>query len=358
MKLEFYDGFSWYSVATENYVDNKVFNINSNTTGSLSISRLSGYPASSNAFLRGDGVWILPYINNLNISDDVSFANNRIINLANPINGQDAVTKNYADTFTLSPSRISGYPANSSYFLRGDGAWATPSGVGSLSSNSINVNTDGGNTNWLRRNINTTTGTQVYGLTSTSYILENSLGESAGIGFDGSTDTCTIWTAGDGGTILNIQDEDSPNTRIAYVASETGAWTVVSSEKRKHSIRNKANNNVLERFMNLSVKTYGYKYKTEEDSTEKKKTRVEKKSNKMATGLILEEVFKIFPNCLPGYYNKLFQDKKDKSLVFEKEISSPENSGIDYNVLTCYFIMAFQELAKKVEFLEQKLEKD
>jgi hypothetical protein len=44
-------------------------------------------------------------------------------------------------------------------------------------------------------------------------------------------------------------------------------------------------------------------------------------------------------------------------LKLEKEINNIKNAGIDYNTLTCYFIMAFQELAKKVEFLERKFEK-
>jgi hypothetical protein len=57
MKLEFFDGTSWYSVASENFVNTKVFDINSNTSGQLNINRLNGYPASSSLYLRGDGVW-------------------------------------------------------------------------------------------------------------------------------------------------------------------------------------------------------------------------------------------------------------------------------------------------------------
>ena len=36
--------------------------------GTVPIENLSGYPSSSNAFLRGDGTWTLPYINNLLIN--------------------------------------------------------------------------------------------------------------------------------------------------------------------------------------------------------------------------------------------------------------------------------------------------
>lgn len=43
--------------AIKSYVDNKIFDLTSNTSGELNISRLSGYPANSNLFLRGDGQW-------------------------------------------------------------------------------------------------------------------------------------------------------------------------------------------------------------------------------------------------------------------------------------------------------------
>jgi len=294
----------------------------------IPINNLANYPSNTSLFLRGDGTW----------------------------NSIPTIDINNGTTNQLSISRLSGYPFNSTLFLRGDGQWATAGGgSASFSSNSINVNTDGGSTNWLRRNINTVSGVQVYGLTSTSYILESSNGESAGIGFDGSQDACTIWTAGDSGSYLNVQDEDTSNSRAAYVATN-GAWTTVSSQKRKHSIKEKNNNKVLERFLKLSVKSYGYKYEIREDHTEKQKRRIEKKLNKMATGLILEELFAVFPNCIPDYYNKLFENKRNKDLILEEEIKNPENSGIDYNTLMCYFIMAFQEYVNKTDKLILELQ--
>lgn len=263
------------------------------------------------------------------LMSSLAMNNNYITGLPNPLNNQDAATKFYVDN------------------------------SGGLASNTINVNTTGGLTNWLRRSINTTTGIQVFGLTSTSYILESNNGESAGIGFDGTTDTATIWTAGDSGWYLNIQDEDSTNSRMAYVAN-TGVWTVVSSSKRKHSIKEKRNNNILDRFLQLSVKTYGYKYDDSKNFSEKKKARIEHKTNKMATGLVLEELFNIFPNCIPDYYNELFQ-KKDysKKIELENEVKDTANCGIDYNTLLCYFIMAFQEFVQKTNktILELKGEK-
>lgn len=253
----------------------------------------------------------------ISVLNSLAMGTNSITGLANPVNNQDAATKFYVDN------------------------------SGGLASNTINVNTSGGATNWLRRSINTVTSTQVFGLTASSYILESSNGESAGIGFDGGTDTCTIWTAGDSGWYLNIQDEDITNSRMAYVAN-TGVWTVVSSAKRKHSIKEKTNNNILDRFLKLSVKTYGYKYDDSKNFSEKKKARIERKTNKMATGLVLEELFDIFPNCIPDYYNELFQEKDyNKKIDLAKEVKDTANCGIDYNTLLCYFIIAFQEFVQK-----------
>ena len=105
---------------------------------------------------------------------------------------------------------------------------------------------------------------------------------------------------------------------------------------------------MLDRFLQLSVKSYGYKYSVPKEASKKTLNRINKKTNKMQIGLILEELFAVFPNCIPDYYNELFQAKSSKSdLNLEKEIKDISNSGIDYNVLLCYFIMAFQEYIGK-----------
>jgi hypothetical protein len=257
------------------------------------------------------------------IRANLDMNNNRISNVLDPVSTQDTATKNYVDTQI--------------------------STIDALSSNEINVNTDGGTNNWLRRANVTRTGTTIYGLSSStsSFLLENNSVESAGIGVSGSSDACTIWTAGDSGSFLNIQDEDGSNTRVAYV-NTSGSWIQVSSRSRKHSIKDKTNNNVLDRFLQLSVKSYGYKYSVPEDVSTKTLSRINKKTNKMQIGLILEELFEVFPNCIPDYYNSLFKDKSSKeNLNLKEEIKDISNSGIDYNVLLCYFIMAFQEYINK-----------
>lgn len=55
-KFEYWDGL-WRQVASESYVDSKIFDINNNTSGSLNINRLQNFPNSNSVFLRGDGLW-------------------------------------------------------------------------------------------------------------------------------------------------------------------------------------------------------------------------------------------------------------------------------------------------------------
>jgi hypothetical protein len=58
--LEFWDGSVWQTIATQSYVNSYTFNINTNTTGSLNINRLSGYPANAALYLNGNGGWSDP----------------------------------------------------------------------------------------------------------------------------------------------------------------------------------------------------------------------------------------------------------------------------------------------------------
>lgn len=55
--LEFWDGSAWQTVATQSYVNSYIFNINTNTTGSLNINRIQDYPSNANQVLFGNGTW-------------------------------------------------------------------------------------------------------------------------------------------------------------------------------------------------------------------------------------------------------------------------------------------------------------
>jgi hypothetical protein len=123
---------------------------------------------------------------------------------------------------------------------------------------------------FLKINNTTQSGVIIYGMDSNSVIVENMNGEAAGFGANGSGDNFTIYTAGDGGTICNFQDEDSSNTRLSYINS-SGVLVSASTKTRKHSIKQKNNNNILERIMKVKICSYGYKYEFNNDDTEKKR---------------------------------------------------------------------------------------
>ena len=374
--------------------------------GTVPINKLASYPSSSSRFLRGDGSWQIPIFNitlpynlytsainnnsfkihnsnssatatgftvvNQNTSRGVEFGMNNSTNegyvfcdstvaLKFGTNGTSRLSISAAGVFNFYSNRLtSTYTASSSYDLTNklyvDNKVATAGG-GIQDSATISVNTKASgviypDNNYLRRSYTTLTNVQIYGLgtSSNSFMLENRNGESAGIAFNGGNDCATIWTAGDSGSYLNIQDEDSSNSRLAYV-NTSGSWIVVSSKQNKHSICDKANNNVLDRFLNLSVKSYGLTY-------DKKNKRTEKKSNKMNIGFVLEDLFEVFPNCIDGYYNKLGNKKSNKNLKLEDEVEDVKNSGVNYNNVLCYLTIAFQEYVTKTNNEIDNLKKE
>jgi hypothetical protein len=114
--------------ANKGYIDGKTWTISQITdyttatnsliaTATISPSQLTAYPGTTTTYLRGDGTW-----NNFNaaataISLDqfsppatsVNLNNQKIINLLDPTLTQDAATKNYVDTRTITLSgRVTG----------------------------------------------------------------------------------------------------------------------------------------------------------------------------------------------------------------------------------------------------------
>lgn len=227
-------------------------------------------------------------------------------------------------------------------------------GGGINTSDTISVNT--GAYNYLRKGNITLTNIQIFGMSTNSFNLESNKGESSGISCDCDSDGITLYTPFDVNGV-SIQDEDSNNSRIAYINSG-GSFITTSTRTRKHSIKEKNNNNVLERIMKLKVKSYGYKYEFNENDNDKKRQRMINKSKKQQLGLILEEVYDIFPNIVDKYDNslddKLIDDEniKDKNITFKnkpkiEEIDDIRNQGLDYGKLNLYLLMAFQQYVKE-----------
>jgi hypothetical protein len=115
-KFEYWDG-AWRVVASESYVDSKVFDINSNTSGSLNINRLQNFPSSNSVFLRGDGTWAIPtativlpyniYTSALNNTDfRIYNSNNSSTSTAFSVYNQNT---GYGVEFGLNNSTLEGY---------------------------------------------------------------------------------------------------------------------------------------------------------------------------------------------------------------------------------------------------------
>jgi len=116
MKLEFFDGISWYSVATENFVNAKVFDINSNTSGQLNINRLNGYPANPSLYLNGNGGWSDPLQITVNAATyGLTINNTNASSTATGVNTQNNGI--YTSQFGYNSSTGSGYVWSSSALL-------------------------------------------------------------------------------------------------------------------------------------------------------------------------------------------------------------------------------------------------
>lgn len=112
-------------------------------TGSLPINRLASYPGSSASFLRGDGTWNLPYINNLNISSSLNLASYGLITsgnvsattaslIANNLASYNSTTITVSSPLLVSDS--GGYSVSGSYgYLNSSGSVGTASSSGTYS---------------------------------------------------------------------------------------------------------------------------------------------------------------------------------------------------------------------------------
>lgn len=116
------------------------------------------------------------------LSSTLDMGSNQINNLASPLLPNDGVNKNYADTSTITPSRISNYPTNSNLFLNGLGNWTAPS-----FSNLITTNL-----NTYDLTINNTNTSAI----ATDLLIQNNGVNGVAFGFNNSTNEAYVWAYG------------------------------------------------------------------------------------------------------------------------------------------------------------------
>ena len=263
-KMEYCDGTAWQSLATENYVNTKTFDINTNTISQLSISRLGGFPTNASQYLRGDGLWVVPpnsggtvtsvgatgstglsvsgspitSIGTLILTLDsdlqalsalsttglvartgaatylprtITAGTGIVVTNGSGVSGNPTVAVSSIDIGTnttgqIPISRLSGYPTSSNAFLRGDGLWVLPY------VNNLNIN---GNVTFQTYNLTTSGSISA----TTGSLTANNLGS-----FNSSTlNVVTPLSFSSGGTEPIKITTSSTTSRIILDNTNNGA---------------------------------------------------------------------------------------------------------------------------------------
>lgn len=367
-----------------------LIDINNGTTGQLNISRLQNYPSNGGIFLRGDGFWATPFpatINTSSASIDVIGTYNSNSSAYSTGIGFYNSANTYGVQFGYNNSTNEGYMWSS-----------TPSAIKFGTNNSLRMIIDSsGNithydlTKFSSSNDNpcawffgTSLGAPFYG---SMYIRPNALylsnigrytyGNLRSMCFDswnssGAQGSAIVLNGqyiqliqnfNTLGIIFSDYDYDTSSSYQSYIGAN-GQLYVSSSEKRKYSVREKKNNNYLERLRKLKV--YSYALKCEIVSKDKKECKDRKyfKNKQLHVGLLSEEVKELFDNCVDIYktinidsdneqdFAKITK-KHNPSILEENYIKEKEEKrdiyAINYNALMCYLILAVQELADRFD---------
>ena len=367
--------------------------INNGTTGQLNISRLQNYPSNSGVFLRGDGVWANA-VTQFPVTVNTSSASIDVIGTYNSNSSAYATgigfynqNNNYGVQFGYNNSTNEGYMWSS-----------TPSAIKFGTNNSLRMIIDSsGNitqydlTKFSSSNDNpcawffgTSLGAPFYG---SMYIRPNALylsnigrytyGNLRSMCFDswnssGAQGSAIVLNGqyiqliqnfNTLGIIFSDYDYDTSSSYQSYIGAN-GQLYVSSSKEKKYSIREKRNNNYLDRIRKLKV--YSYALKCEINSKDKKDSKDRKyyKNKQLHVGLLSEEVKELFDNCVDIYKSIAVDTDNEKDFVKitkKHDPSIPEDEyikqkeekkdiyAINYNALMCYLILAVQELADRFD---------
>lgn len=231
----------------------KIVRVNSTTTG-LEYSLLDNNMITDNT-IHGNKITDNT-IFNIKIADNTIFGNKLYGTIIITVMNIDNASSKGFSKISVNHLSATGIRYSTKY-LRSDNTFSTIASSGGADLNALTIQFNN-KKNWISSGtISTKTNIQIYGVNSNGMIIENNEFESCGIYF--YDDACTVFTSGDFNSFQNWQDEDVQNSRIAYV-NAYGNFIVVSSNLRKFSVIDKKNNDVLNRFIKLKVRSYGYKY--------------------------------------------------------------------------------------------------
>jgi hypothetical protein len=162
--------------ATKGYVDTAIGNV------PLASLTLQGDVTGSGPLNVPVITTLTKTLNEITNAGNINIANFLLNNVLDPVNPQDGATKNYVDTSSIAPSRIIGYPSNSSLFLNGAGSWTAPSFSNLITTNSLSYELTINNTNASS--------------TDTGLLVKNNGINAVEFGFNNSTNEAYVWAYG------------------------------------------------------------------------------------------------------------------------------------------------------------------
>ena len=342
--------------------------------GTVAINKLAGYPNNNSLFLNGSGIWSNPLFVDTNaITYRMQLNNSNLSSYATGL----IIQKNAVDMVEFGFNNST----NEAYFW-GVGPAALKFGTDATKRMEILSN---GLINAFNKFTFFENSKQIYIRASSNYldlrgdnvrnskasaILEtNAYNETASIVMNGDY-IQTIQTFDDLGFIFTDEDADPTTSYQSYISSN-GSLVTASSKNIKQSIRPKQKNNYLERLNKLNVYSYSLKTPINKDDAAKRKCRKYFKNKQLHVGLLSEEVNALFDNATDNYKAIDFDSNNKQEIaktvgnyrpkiseadyIKDKMVKRGEVTGINYNTLFCYAILAIQELTEKVAKLEKRI---
>lgn len=342
--------------------------------GTVAINKLADYPNNNSLFLNGSGIWSNPLFVDTNASTYRMQLNNSNLNAT--ATGL-IIQKNAVDMVEFGFNNST----NEAYFW-GVGPAALKFGTDATKRMEILSN---GLINAFNKFTFFENSKQIYIRASSNYldlrgdnvrnskasaILEtNAYNETASIVMNGDY-IQTIQTFDDLGFIFTDEDADPTTSYQSYISSN-GSLVTASSKNIKQSIRPKQKKDYLERLNKLNVYSYSLKTPINKDDREKRKCRKYFKNKQLHVGLLSEEVNALFDNATDNYktidvdagnkqeFAKTVGNYRPKiseaDYIKDKMKKRGDVTGINYNTLFCYAILAIQELTEKVAKLEERI---
>lgn len=342
--------------------------------GTVPINKLLGYPNNNSLFLNGSGIWSNPlFVETNDITYRMQLNNTNLNSYATGL----IIQKNAVDMvefgFNNSTDEAYVWGVGSASLKFGTDATKRMEILSNGYINTFNKFTFFENNKqiYIRASSNylDLRGDNVRNSKPSAIIETNAYNETASIVMNGDY-IQTVQTFDDLGFIFTDEDNDPTTSYQSYISSN-GSLVTASAKKLKQSIRAKKHKDYLERLNKLNIYSYSLKTPINKDDDAKRKCRKYFKNKQLHVGLLSEEVNALFDNATDNYktidvdegnkqeFAKTVGDYKpeisETDYIKDKMARKGDVTGIKYDTLVCYMILAIQELTARFEKLEKKI---